>query len=75
MIFPFLFITIACGAISGFHCLVSSGTSSKQLKTNRMRDSSAMGGCSMRVFWPRWSSSPRRRLRLGFDERRLPDYR
>jgi len=31
-IFPFLFITIACGAISGFHCLVSSGTSSKQLQ-------------------------------------------
>lgn len=30
-IFPFLFVTIACGAISGFHCLVSSGTSSKQL--------------------------------------------
>jgi carbon starvation protein len=32
LIFPFLFVTIACGAISGFHCLVSSGTSSKQLK-------------------------------------------
>ncbi|MBL4699933.1 MAG: carbon starvation protein A [Phycisphaeraceae bacterium] len=32
VIFPFLFITVACGAISGFHCLVSSGTSSKQLK-------------------------------------------
>jgi carbon starvation protein len=31
-IFPFLFVTIACGAISGFHCLVSSGTSSKQLR-------------------------------------------
>ena len=31
-IWPFLFITIACGAISGFHCLVSSGTSSKQLE-------------------------------------------
>ena len=30
-IMPFLFITIACGAISGFHCLVSSGTSSKQI--------------------------------------------
>ncbi|MCH2115574.1 MAG: carbon starvation protein A [Pirellulales bacterium] len=30
-IWPFLFITIACGAISGFHCLVSSGTTSKQL--------------------------------------------
>jgi len=29
--FPFIFITIACGAISGFHGLVSSGTTSKQL--------------------------------------------
>ncbi len=29
--FPFLFITIACGAVSGFHSLVSSGTTSKQL--------------------------------------------
>jgi len=29
---PFLFITIACGAISGFHSLVSSGTSSKQVR-------------------------------------------
>jgi carbon starvation protein len=31
-ILPFLFITVACGAISGFHALVSSGTTSKQLK-------------------------------------------
>jgi len=30
---PFLFITIACGAISGFHALVSSGTSAKQVRT------------------------------------------
>lgn len=30
-LFPFLFITIACGACSGFHALVSSGTTSKQL--------------------------------------------
>ncbi len=30
-VWPFLFITIACGAISGFHALVSGGTSSKQL--------------------------------------------
>ena len=30
-IMPFLFITIACGAISGFHCLVSGGTTSKQV--------------------------------------------
>lgn len=40
-IFPFLFITIACGAISGFHCLVSSGTSSKQLENET--DAKAIG--------------------------------
>lgn len=34
-ILPFLFITIACGAMSGFHSLVSSGTSSKQLKNEK----------------------------------------
>ena len=34
-IFPFLFVTVACGAISGFHCLVSSGTSSKQLRNEK----------------------------------------
>ena len=32
-IWPFLFITIACGAVSGFHCMVSSGTSSKQVQS------------------------------------------
>ncbi|MCB9591187.1 MAG: carbon starvation protein A [Sandaracinaceae bacterium] len=32
-IFPILFVTVACGAISGFHGLVSSGTSSKQLSS------------------------------------------
>lgn len=32
---PLLFVTIACGAISGFHGLVSSGTTSKQLNTER----------------------------------------
>ena len=31
-IFPLLFITVACGACSGFHGIVSSGTTSKQLK-------------------------------------------
>lgn len=30
---PFLFVTIACGAISGFHCLVASGCSSRQLRS------------------------------------------
>jgi len=34
-LFPFLFITIACGAISGFHSLVSSGTTAKQLANER----------------------------------------
>ncbi len=32
---PFLFITIACGAISGFHSLVSSGTSAKQVSSEK----------------------------------------
>jgi len=32
---PFLFITIACGAISGFHSLVSSGTSAKQVANEK----------------------------------------
>lgn len=31
LIWPFLFITVACGAISGFHCLVAGGTTSKQI--------------------------------------------
>jgi carbon starvation protein len=35
LFFPFLFVTIACGAISGFHGLVSSGTTSKQLGNAR----------------------------------------
>ena len=34
-VWPFLFVVIACGAISGFHSLVSSGTSSKQLANER----------------------------------------
>ena len=39
--FPFIFITIACGAISGFHSLVSSGTTSKQV--NKMTDARIIG--------------------------------
>lgn len=35
---PFLFITIACGAISGFHSLVSSGTSAKQVRNEERAD-------------------------------------
>ena len=40
-LFPLLFVTIACGAISGFHGLVSSGTSSKQLE--KLPDSRMIG--------------------------------
>lgn len=43
--FPFLFITIACGAISGFHGLVSSGTTSKQVAN--WKDAKPVGYGSM----------------------------
>jgi carbon starvation protein len=41
LLFPFLFVTIACGACSGFHGLVCSGTTSKQI--DRERDCHAIG--------------------------------
>ncbi|MGN0846444.1 MAG: carbon starvation protein A [Kiritimatiellia bacterium] len=34
-LFPFLFVTVACGACSGFHALVASGTTSKQIDNER----------------------------------------
>jgi carbon starvation protein len=44
-LFPFLFITLACGAISGFHALVSSGTTPKLIA--RETDVRMMGYGSM----------------------------
>ncbi len=44
---PFLFITIACGAISGFHSLVSSGTSSKQISSETHAHAIGYGGMIM----------------------------
>lgn len=44
-LFPLLFVTIACGAISGFHGLVSSGTTSKQVA--RIQDTRMIGYGSM----------------------------
>ncbi len=44
-LFPILFITVACGACSGFHCLVGSGTTSKQLE--RETDAKPVGYGSM----------------------------
>lgn len=46
-LFPFLFITVACGAISGFHSLVGSGTTSKQL--NSEKDAKLIGYGAMLI--------------------------
>jgi len=43
-IWPFLFITVACGAISGFHALVAGGTSSKQLAAEHQARTVGYGG-------------------------------
>jgi len=47
LLFPILFVTVACGAISGFHSLVGSGTSSKQL--NNEKDVRLIGYGSMLI--------------------------
>ena len=47
MMFPALFITVACGACSGFHSLISTGTSSKQLKNEK--DAKPIGYGSMLI--------------------------
>lgn len=44
-LFPFLFITIACGAVSGFHALISSGTTPSCSITNSTRASSVTAAC------------------------------
>ncbi len=46
-LFPTLFITIACGAISGFHSLIASGTTSKQLENEK--DAQIVGYGSMLI--------------------------
>ena len=43
-LFPFLFVTVACGACSGFHALVASGTSSKQVSNEKSIRPIAYGG-------------------------------
>ena len=43
-LFPMLFITVACGAVSGFHALVASGTTSKQLSKESHVQPVAYGG-------------------------------
>lgn len=49
-LFPILFITIACGAISGFHSLVASGTTAKQLNSEKDGRFIAFGGMLIEGF-------------------------
>lgn len=53
-LFPALFVTIACGAISGFHSLVGSGTTAKQLNNEKDARPIAFGGmlieCALAVI-------------------------
>ncbi|WP_406232889.1 carbon starvation CstA family protein [Nocardia sp. NBC_01009] len=49
-LFPFLFITIACGALSGFHSLVSSGTTPKLLEKQSHARMIGYGGMLMESF-------------------------
>ncbi len=50
-LFPVLFITIACGACSGFHSIVASGTTSKQLDRERDARPVAYGGMLLEAFF------------------------
>ncbi|TDK65595.1 carbon starvation CstA family protein [Sapientia aquatica] len=49
-LFPFLFITIACGAVSGFHALISSGTTPKMLENESQARLIGYGGMLMESF-------------------------
>jgi carbon starvation protein len=49
-LFPFVFITIACGAISGFHALISSGTTPKLLANERDIRMIGYGGMALESF-------------------------
>ncbi len=49
-LFPILFVTVACGAISGFHALASSGTTSKQISNEKDMKLVAYGGMLFECF-------------------------
>ena len=53
-LFPFLFITIACGAVSGFHALVSSGTTPKTIEQEGHAQPIGYGAMLMESFVARW---------------------
>ncbi|MCK9457684.1 MAG: carbon starvation protein A [Candidatus Riflebacteria bacterium] len=48
--FPMLFVTVACGAISGFHSVIASGTTSKQLNCETDAQPIAFGGMLIETF-------------------------
>jgi carbon starvation protein len=49
-LFPFLFVTIACGALSGFHALIASGTTPKLVEKERQTRFIGYGGMLMESF-------------------------
>ncbi|MDH6235518.1 carbon starvation CstA family protein [Cryobacterium sp. CG_9.6] len=49
-LFPFLFVTIACGALSGFHALIASGTTPKLIQKERQSRFIGYGGMLMESF-------------------------
>ncbi len=49
-VFPFAFVTVACGAISGFHALIASGTTPRMLKSERDARLVGYGGMLMESF-------------------------
>jgi len=49
-LFPFLFVTIACGALSGFHALIASGTTPKLIEKERQTRFIGYGGMLMESF-------------------------
>lgn len=55
---PVLFITIACGACSGFHSIVASGTTSKQLDRETDAKPVASAACCSSRFSPASASPP-----------------
>ncbi|MCX8063839.1 MAG: carbon starvation protein A [Candidatus Hydrogenedentes bacterium] len=49
-LWPVLFVTVACGAVSGFHCMVASGTTSKQLRCETDAKVIGYGGMLLEGF-------------------------
>ncbi len=70
-LFPLLFVTVACGACSGFHSIVSSGTTSKQLKLETHARSVGYGGMLLEGFVALIALSTVMMLPLGHENLKL----